>query len=60
LERVTDFSTHAHKRGITIITNTQKLWTMLIVYIAVGAFLVGGGIVLAENFSSQKGKSSYR
>ena len=33
---------------------------MLILYIAVGAFLVGGGIVLAENLSSQKGKSTYR
>ena len=33
---------------------------MLIVYIAVGAFLIGGGIVLAENISAQKRKSTYR
>jgi len=60
LERITDFSAHAHKEETSLLTNTQKLRTMLIVYIAVGAFLVGGGIVLAENFSSQRGKSSYR
>lgn len=33
---------------------------MLILYIAFGAFLIGGGVFLAENMSSQKNKNMYR
>ena len=32
---------------------------MLIVYIATGAFVVGGGLILASNIFSQRSKSRY-
>lgn len=33
---------------------------MLILYIALGAFLIGGGIVATENLSTQKERRTYR